>query len=75
MKWLGDDRAEALEPEDGEGGENLALVRDRVRMDDVVGRDAVGGDEQQRVAEIVDLTDLASGDEGSSERGGHVGRC
>src|SRR3712207_7842336 len=35
------------EPQDGEAGEDLALVGDRRRMDHVVGGDAVGGDHQQ----------------------------
>ena len=39
-------------------------------MHDVVGRDAVGGDQQQAVAQVVDLADLAAGDERQVEVGG-----
>ena len=46
----------------------LALVGDRRGMDDVVGGDAVGGDHQQVVPEVVHLADLALGEEGRSAR-------
>ena len=61
------DVAGAVEPERGQAGEHLALVRDRRRVDHVVGGDAVGGDQQQAVvARGVDVADLPLGD----ERGG-----
>ena len=62
----------AVEPERRQPGEHLALVRDRRRMDHVVGGDAVGGDQQQAVlAHGVDVADLALGEQVESlERGG-----
>ena len=39
-------------------------------MHDVVGRDAVGGDHQQVVPEVVDLPDLALGEQREIGRGG-----
>ena len=43
-----------------EPGEHLALVRDQLVEDDVVGRDAVGGDEEEVLAvDLVDLPDLS----------------
>ena len=59
----------SVEPEDREPGEHLALVGDRRRVDDVVGRDPVGGDHQQVVPEVVDLADLALGEEGKVGEG------
>ena len=54
------DVAGALEPEGGQPGEHLALVGDRRGVHHVVGRDAVGGDQQQAVvADRVDVPDLA----------------
>src|SRR3970282_811816 len=35
--------------EEGQRGEDPALLRDRVRQDDVEGRDPVGGDDEERV--------------------------
>ena len=48
------------EPEIGNLREHLALARDAVGHDDVEGRDAVGGDEQQAVAEVEDFAHLAA---------------
>ena len=39
-------------------------------MHDVIGRDPVGGDDQQLVAEIVDLANLAGGEQGEISEGG-----
>ena len=39
---------------------------------DVVGRDPVGGDHQQPVAEVVHLADLPAGEEGEVGEAGHV---
>src|SRR6185295_6121210 len=55
--------ARALEPEVGETGEHLALVRDRRGVDHVVGGYAVGGDEQQPIlTDRVDIPHLPAGD-------------
>ena len=53
--------AEQLEPEERELGEHLALVRDRVGQHHVERAEAVGRDEQQPVAEVVEVADLALG--------------
>ena len=42
-------------------------------MDDVVGGDAVRGDDQQFVAEVIDLPDLAGREKGEVGKGAHVG--
>ncbi len=56
---VGADVAQPAEPEGGQAREDLALVRDRRRVHDVVGRDAVGGDQQQAVlAHGVDVPHL-----------------
>ena len=57
---VGHDVAELGEPEVGDGLQYLALARDRVGQDDVEGRQAVGGDDQQLVGvDRVDVADLA----------------
>ena len=59
-----DDVAEPVEPEVGQLGQDLALARDRVGQDDVEGRQAVAGDDQQRVGvDGVDVADLAAAEE------------
>jgi hypothetical protein len=45
-------------------GEDGALAGDAVGEDDVEGGEPVGGDEEQSVAEVEDLADLARGEEG-----------
>jgi hypothetical protein len=67
---VGDDVLGEVEPQHGQAREHAALVRDRRRVHDVVGRDPVGGDHQQVVPQVVDLADLALGDEGKVGRGG-----
>ena len=64
-----DDVGELLEPPGAQGGEDLALVRDRGRQDVVVGADAVRGDHEEHVLPApwavgsggVDVPDLAAG--------------
>ncbi len=57
------DLPRAGEPEAGEPGEHAALVRDLGRQDDVEGRDAIAGDEQEAlVVERVELADLSAPD-------------
>ena len=73
-----DDRLRPLEPERRQLREHLALVGNARAEHVVEGRDAVGGDEQQRVAKVEDVADLAVTlrgesvqtrfEEGSSER-------
>ena len=48
------------EPEIGNLREHLALARDAVGHDHVERREAVGGDEQQAVAEVEDFAHLAA---------------
>ena len=64
-----------LEPPGGETSEDGALVRDRLLEDDVEGREAVGGDEQQMpVVNLVRLAHLAAVDQGQSlDLGAHHG--
>src|SRR5215211_1594536 len=67
------DLAGALEPEGSEPGEHLALVRDRRRVDDVVGRDPVRGDQQQAIlAHGVDVPHLPAGEVFESGRFAHA---
>ena len=56
---IADDGLRAREPERGDLGQHFALVR-YAGAEHVVERgDAIGGDDQQLVAEIVDVADLA----------------
>ena len=48
------------EPEFAERGEDAAFFGNRIGQDHVERADAVGGDEQQRVAEIEDFAHLAA---------------
>ena len=54
-----DDRLEPIEPERGDLRQHLALIGDPRAQDVVEGGDAIGGDDQQAVAEVVDVTHLA----------------
>ena len=56
---VGDEVGKALEPERGDAREDLALVRNLVRQDEVIGADAVGRHHEQAVAAVVDVADLA----------------
>jgi hypothetical protein len=49
--------AQQAEPEHRQRRQDAALVRDRGVQDVVVGRDPVGGDQQQRL--VVDLVEVA----------------
>jgi hypothetical protein len=51
--------AQEVEPEHGETREHAALVGDAGRQHPVEGTDAVRGDEDEAVAEVVDVADLA----------------
>ena len=57
---VGDEVRETLEPELRDAREDLALVGDLIGQDVVERGDAVGDDEQQAVAAIVDVADLAA---------------
>ena len=48
------------EPEVGDLGQHFAFARDAVGHDDVKGGDAVGGDEEQAVAQVEDLAHFAA---------------
>ena len=58
---VGDDVTRLLEPESGELSENKPLIGDAGGQDDVEGGDAVGGDDEQLVAQVVDVAHLAAG--------------
>ena len=60
---VGDDIGHALEPELGDLVEDDPFVGDRLVHDDIERRDAVGGDDQQVFAQVVDIADLAAVDE------------
>src|SRR5207247_5960682 len=49
-----------VEPEEGKLREYLALARDGGRQHDGEGTDAVGGDDQQPPAEVVDVPHLSA---------------
>lgn len=58
-------KLEEIEPELQQLSQDLALVGDAVGHDDIVGQDAIGGHKQEGVVvDLVEVTDLASGDEG-----------
>ena len=52
--------AHALEPEPGQLRQHLSLVRDAGAEDVVERGDAIGGDDQQLVADLVDIANLAA---------------
>ena len=56
------DVAELLKPKKGELRENAALIRDRGGHDDVEGGKTIGGDDEEFVAEVVDIANLAARD-------------
>ena len=56
---VGADEGGVVEPELRELGQDLPLVRDERGQDEVEGRDPVRGDDEQLVAEIEDVADLA----------------
>src|SRR6185295_9610951 len=56
---IGDDRLRACEPERGNLREDLALVGNPRPKHVIERRDAIGGDDQQAVVELVDVADLA----------------
>jgi len=55
------DVPEDAEPEGRELVQDLPLVRDPVRQDPVERADPVGGDDEEVIAEVVDVADLAPG--------------
>ena len=61
-RWFGRNEASLREPEMRNLREHLALARNAVGHDDVEGGNAVAGDEQQAVAEVEYLADLAAPD-------------
>src|SRR5436305_1124297 len=47
------------QPEERHRGQDAALVGDRCRQHPIKGADAIGGDDDQAVAEVVDVADFA----------------
>jgi hypothetical protein len=64
---VGNDVFQEFEPEKRELREDAALVGNGRGKDDVEGGEAVGGDDQELVAEIIDVTDFSA--RGGSEAG------
>ena len=54
------DRGKLLEPESGDLVQDRAFVGNRIRQNDVESGEAVGRDEEQRLAEIEDFAHLAA---------------
>src|SRR5687767_65883 len=61
--------SEAVEPEIRDLREDRPLVRDAGRQHDVERGDAIGGDEEVAVAEVVDVAHFAAAREGEGEVG------
>jgi hypothetical protein len=51
---------EKVEPEPAHARENAALVRDARRQNPIEGADAIAGDDDEPVAQIVDIAHLAA---------------
>ena len=60
-----------LEPEGAQAGQDAPLVGDAVGHDPVERTDAIGGDQEQPIAQVVDVADLAPppGDRAGAEVG------
>ena len=72
---VGQDMAKPFEPEVGQLGEHLALARNRVRQDDVEGRKAIAGHDQQFVVtDGVNVAHLAAPEQGQAGKGRFVER-
>ncbi len=56
------ERGKFLEPEMRNLREHLAFARNAVGHDDVEGGNAIAGDEQETVAEVIDFADFAGAD-------------
>ena len=68
---IGNDVAELLKPEIGDGGQHFTFARNRVRQDDVESRKAIGGDDQQLFSvDGVNVAHLALGDQRQAGDGG-----
>jgi hypothetical protein len=66
---VGDDTAEMIEPEEGELGEDAALVWDGGAEDVIKGGDAIGRNEEKVVSGGVEVADFAAGEEREREIG------
>ena len=64
-----------LEPEAGELREHAALVRDARPQHVVEGRDPVGGDDEQLIADLVDVAHFAAAVERQAIEIGVEERC
>ncbi len=67
---VGDEVGCLLKPEPGQGGQDAAFVGDTGRQDHVEGRNPVGGDNQQRIAEVVNIAHFALDKRGQAGNGG-----
>jgi hypothetical protein len=63
---VGNEIRDLTEPEGRDLGEDLSLVRDGVIHHHVKGRDAIGGDDEQGLTQVVDVADLAPAFEGEA---------
>ena len=65
---VGDDVGQFLEPEKRKLGENASLIGNRRGKDHVERRKTVGGDDQEAIAEVVDVANLAASEKFESRK-------
>jgi len=58
--WFGMMSSINVEPESGNPGQDISLVRQSLRYDDVKRRNTIGSDDEKRIAEIIDIAYLAA---------------
>jgi hypothetical protein len=55
-------------PESGNLVQDRAFLRNRIRQDDIEGRQPIGGDEEKSVPEVEDFTDFAGAEFGDARK-------
>ena len=64
MMWLGTRSLEEIEPEEGDLGEDVAFAGDAGGEDVIKGGDAVSGDEEEVIADGIEVADFTAAEEG-----------
>ena len=57
---ISDDVSGKVKPEKGKGGEDSAFLGDAVGQDNIKSRNSVGGDNNKRIPELINVSHLTS---------------